>query len=335
MAAPPLPKSDRSPLWGHAGRVGAFIVGGVLLLGAYAKLIDPEAFAEHITKEGLDFLLPAGAIAFVALALELGLGFALILNLRRTGVLVATSMLVLFFLYLTGKNYWAYTHGDSSLHQGCGCFGNLVDRNPAEAFWQDLVLLVPTTVMAWFGRPRAEDEIPMWALVTTAALTLAGLVFTWMAPTLPLDDLATRLKPGVKLSEVCMGEGEEKTCFSEAAPQLIDEPDIPDEIYIVVIADPYEQHLHEPLNDYANKVMDGLDGMLPPLLVLTSLSGEEIEDLLASELAPSFDLMPVPRVLLRPMYRSLPRSFLWRDGEVIETVSGLPPFDRWGKPADE
>ena len=39
---------------------------------------------------------------------------------------------------------------------------------------------------------------------------------------------------------------------------------------------------------------------------------------------PVFEIREAPNALLRPLYRRLPRSFMVRDGEVIETVSGLP-----------
>ena len=326
------PRSRTHAILAHVGRVGAFLLGAILLLGAYTKVIDPVAFSEHISKEGLDFLLPSGVIVFVALALEFGLGIALMLNMRRTEVLIATSVLVLFFLYLTGQNYYDFVHGESTAHEGCGCFGNLISRNPEEAFWQDLIMLLPTCLMAWLGRPRPEALTPMWKIVLTGALTIGGLVFTWMAPELPLDDLATRLKPGVVLDELCVGEGEDRACFTEAAYQLMDDPEMEGERYIAVIADPLDESIHEPLNAYANRLYEE---EVTPLIVLTSLTLEEVEDLQASELAPSFELMPVPRVLLRPMYRALPRSFLVKDGIVVETVSGLPPFERWAGTADE
>ncbi|MDJ0974398.1 MAG: hypothetical protein QNJ98_08070 [Planctomycetota bacterium] len=326
------PRSRSHAVLAHIGRIGAFLLGAILLLGAYTKVIDPVAFAEHISKEGLDFLLPSGVIVFVALALELGLGAALMLNMRRLEVLIASSVLVLFFLYLTGMNYYDFVNGESPAHEGCGCFGNLISRNPEEAFWQDLIMLLPTCIMAWLGRPRPEALTPMWKIVFTGAFTIAGLVFTWIAPELPLDNLATKLKPGVDLGQLCVGEGEDKACFAEAAPQLMDDPDLPDERYIAVIADPNDESIHEPLNAYANRLFEE---EITPLVVLTSLTLEEVEDLLVSELAPSFELMPVPRVLLRPMYRALPRSFLVKDGKVVETVSGLPPFERWAGSADE
>jgi hypothetical protein len=44
---------------------------------------------------------------------------------------------------------------------------------------------------------------------------------------------------------------------------------------------------------------------------------------------PAFDIHEAPPSLLRPLYRSLPRSFLVDDGSVVETWSGLPPLERF------
>jgi hypothetical protein len=41
--------------------------------------------------------------------------------------------------------------------------------------------------------------------------------------------------------------------------------------------------------------------------------------------APAFELHDVPRAILRPLYRSLPRSFRVEDGVVTATWTGLPP----------
>ncbi len=87
----PTPPEAGPPRWAATlGYIGAFILGGVLLFGAYAKVIDPVAFAGLISREGLDFLLPSGAVVFIALTLEIGLGTALMLNIRRTPVLIAS-----------------------------------------------------------------------------------------------------------------------------------------------------------------------------------------------------------------------------------------------------
>ena len=38
-----------------------------------------------------------------------------------------------------------------------------------------------------------------------------------------------------------------------------------------------------------------------------------------------------PTTLIRPLYRTLPRSFRVRDGEVVETTSGLPVLGEVGE----
>jgi hypothetical protein len=40
---------------------------------------------------------------------------------------------------------------------------------------------------------------------------------------------------------------------------------------------------------------------------------------------PAFDVREAPAALLRPLHRSLPRSFLVEDGTVVLTSPGLPP----------
>lgn len=110
--------------------LGGAVVGAALLVATWAKAIDPAAFAQQIRGEGLEILLPAGVVALVALALEAGLGVALLLNLRRPAILVPATLLVLFFVFLTGRSWWRAEHGLADPSGGCGCFGNLVERTP-------------------------------------------------------------------------------------------------------------------------------------------------------------------------------------------------------------
>ena len=84
------------------GTLGGLVLGAVFLLAAWAKAIDPEAFAEQIRAEGLEIVLSAAVLAVVLVALEAGLGAALVLGLRKAWVLLPTSGLVAIFLFLTG-----------------------------------------------------------------------------------------------------------------------------------------------------------------------------------------------------------------------------------------
>ena len=210
------------------GSLGGMVLGAVFLVAAWAKALDPAAFAAQIEREGLDFLLSAPVVAAIAVALEVFLGGALLLGVRRGFILWPTAALVVFFLFLTGRTYWQDMQGtlvDDGA--GCGCFGNLVERTPAEAFWQDMLLMVPALLLAFTARrtdpawPRSQEK-PMVRIGFVGVLTAAALLLAWKAPELPLDDLATRLKPGIDPSALCAGDADNgsRACMNDIVPEM-------------------------------------------------------------------------------------------------------------------
>src|SRR5436305_11221041 len=95
LEAMPLSASGPAPAWARGlGYLGAAFLGAVLLFAAWAKALDPEAFAREIHSQKLDFLLPAHAVALLALGLEVGLGAALLLGVRRRSILIPSALLV-------------------------------------------------------------------------------------------------------------------------------------------------------------------------------------------------------------------------------------------------
>lgn len=210
------------------GTAAGVFLGVIFVVGLYGKALDPEGFVETIQREGLDFLLPASWIAAIALFLEAFLGFALVFGLRRMRILVPSAGLVLFFLFLTARAYIQYDPGASLDEHSCGCFGNLVERSPAEAFWQDLLMLVPSCALAFLARPSAAAAHTRTRFITAGALTAAVLIFALLAPGLPIDDFATRLKPGVEVSELCAGENRPDLACGEPGQAPCDAPTNPD-----------------------------------------------------------------------------------------------------------
>jgi len=302
-----------------AGYLGGALLGAVLLVAVWAKAIDPNAFVEQIRAEGLEILLPARAIALLALALEAALGVALLANLRRLPVLVTATALVVFFLFLTGRNWYRTEQGLVEPGSACGCFGNLVERTPKQAFLGDLLLLVPGLALAWVGRPGAARGLG-WRAGATALAAGGSALFAWQAPGLPLDDLATRLRPGVELASVCAGKDAERVCLTHLVPELAEGR------HLVVLADVRAESfaaIAEKLNAYT------LAGGNPAPLVLADFTVEEQRALFWT-LAPAFDLHETPAAMLRPLYRTLPRSFAVSDGRVTETWAGLPPLAAGG-----
>jgi hypothetical protein len=312
-------------VYGLVGFLGALVLGAVFLFAAWAKAIHPTAFVEAIASRGLTFGIGAGAVAFLALALEAGLGALLVLGVRRLWVLVPAALLVGFFLFLTGQDYYRSLAGIEVEGAACGCFGTLVQRTPAEAFWQDLLLLVPALLLAFAGRSREqlwrlEPSPPRYRLGFAAALTAAVLVLAWKAPELPLDDLATRLKPGVATQALCAGSAADgkQVCLGDIVPELAAGE------HVVVLADLDEAFgaSVEQLNAYHWAGGD-------PALWVVSAASEQERFAFRFGFGPAFEVREAPPALLRPLYRTLPRSFLVRAGKVVETHGGLPPLERW------
>ena len=299
-----------------AGRVGAVLLGAVLLVATAAKALDPEALAEHLQAQGLTAGLPPLVAAAAALAIEGGLGIALLLGSRRPAVLGAAGALVAFFLFLNARTWWVAAHGGDT-EAACGCFGNLVQRTPAQAFWQDLVLLLPALLLAWVGRTRPRFAV--WRdprVLASTAGAVAFAVFAWRSPELPLDDLATRLRPGVQVSDLCNGRGEDSICLGHLVPELGEGR------WRVVLVD--VERAPETWADGLNRVAEAQG---EPLLVLTASSRDAVSAF-TWQWGPSYALREVPETLLRPLHRRLPRSFTSEDGVVVETSPGLPPAGR-------
>jgi hypothetical protein len=78
------------------------------------------------------------------------------------------------------------------------------------------------------------------------------------------------------------------------------------------------------LNDYHWNGDAGSSGGGPRLWVVSGNSEEELFGFRFGS-GPAFEVREAPSALLQPLYRTLPRSFRVRDGEVVETYGGLPP----------
>jgi len=317
-AAPASAAAGRSGAAYWVGTVAAVFLGAVFLVATWGKAIDPGSFVEQVQLEGLDFVLPAVAVAWIALALEGAVGVGLLVALRRLWVLVPAAGLVVFFLGLTARAWYLTAHGLREDAAGCGCFGNLVERSPAEAFWQDLLLLGVPMALAFVGRPRGGRTFPPLRTALVAVGALAALGLAWKAPELPLDDLATRLAPGVEVAALCAGGGEDRICLDTLVPELAAGE------HLVVVADLESPELTgavDALNDYAVEAR-GRGGA--PLTVLSS-APPEVHRGFFWRRGPVFEVREVPEAVLAPLYRRLPRSFRVVDGRVEETWSGLPP----------
>lgn len=160
--------------------VGAAFLGAVLVVASIGKVLQPVLFVEQIRHEGLEILFSAETVALIALALETALGIALLLGVRHRYVLVLSTLLVAFFVFLTGRNYYWVLTGVRDSGYDCGCFGVFMQRTATEAFWQDLLLLIPALVLAYLDPSARRLKPPAWKsgliAVGTAVVVIWGAV---------------------------------------------------------------------------------------------------------------------------------------------------------------
>ncbi|HEV7669428.1 MAG TPA: MauE/DoxX family redox-associated membrane protein [Thermoanaerobaculia bacterium] len=325
----PSASASSSPTWAWRrvlGYFGGAVLGLILLVAAGAKALDPQGFAEQIHAENLDFAFSAPAVALIGLGIEVAVGLALLLGLRRLWVLIPSALLVAFLVFLTARTYVRSIQGEASAAASCGCFGNLVQRTPGEAFWQDLLMLVPPLGLAFVGRPRG-GRFPRGRVAAVALATGAVVAFGAKASELPLDDLATRLKPGVQTAKVCAGEGAEAVCLGTLVPDLARGN------HMVVLAD-LDSATFTGLVPDLNRYSAGAEGQGARPLIVLSGSSSESKTSFFWKFGPAFEVREAPPALLRPLYRRLPRAFEVRDGQVARTFSTVEEIRReLGAPA--
>lgn len=298
------------------GHLGALVLGGVLLVAVAGKVLHPAAFAAQIRAEVPGAWVPARALAVLVLGLEAGIGVALWLGVRHRGLLAVTTGMVTLFLFLTGRSYLRFLQGTLPEDSGCGCFGYLIERTPAEAFWGDLALLAVPLVLLWVAARTAPPELPRRRLGLAALAAALVMVLAFEAPSLPVDDWATRLAPGTQVEALCAGH-EPRVCLTEVAPELAEGT------HWVILSD-LDEALAARVPRLNQALWDAGDAW--GLLVLTrGTSGEA--DMFGFRTGPAFGVhAEVPGALMAPLYRTLPRSFEVVEGRVVKTVAGWPPW---------
>ena len=122
-------------------RMGAVLLGAVLLFGGLVKLMDPlgsqlvmESYLRFMHLGFLNFA--AGALSLVFNLLECVLGAALVAGLFPLVAGAATGVLMLFYTVLT----LALLIVNPSMD--CGCFGELVHLTHLQSFLKNIVLML-------------------------------------------------------------------------------------------------------------------------------------------------------------------------------------------------
>ncbi|HEY8782612.1 MAG TPA: BT_3928 family protein [Mucilaginibacter sp.] len=187
-------------------------VGLLFIFSGLIKINDPLGFSyklqEYFEVFHITFLNAfALIIAIILCALEIILGFALLIGVRAVKVAWGLLLLIIFFAFLTF--YSAYFQ----VVQTCGCFGDAIPLTPWQSFSKDLILLLLILVL-FFNRRKIQplltaktgDKLLLISAVIAVGLGLYTYNFLPVIDFLPykvganvLDEMKT--PPGAKPDE--------------------------------------------------------------------------------------------------------------------------------------
>ncbi len=128
------------------------------------KLIIPTGFAYDFFKWLKNYSLQ---LSMFFCALEVILGFALILGWKFKLVWSVTALLIIFFTFLTG--YSAYFNKVTD----CGCFGDFIKLKPWDSFKKDVILSI-VVLLLFLGR---RHNVPLISNLRITNWSMAILSF--------------------------------------------------------------------------------------------------------------------------------------------------------------
>ena len=126
-------------------KIGRYLLAIVLLTSGISKCLYLHSFSNEVSQYSELYVSSAlvpfsSQIAIAVCCVEILLGL-LLLSARFTLLSIFTvSVLMLFFLYLTGVNYFFPTV--LGRIESCGCFGELIHFSAIGSFIKTLVLCV-------------------------------------------------------------------------------------------------------------------------------------------------------------------------------------------------
>ncbi|MBW2108383.1 MAG: hypothetical protein JRI36_06955 [Deltaproteobacteria bacterium] len=288
-----------------AGRVLMVVVGLVFVAAALVKSSDMELFVRQIRAYGIVVDRPLVVIgAWVLVAMELGLGAALMTGFRPRGMLCATTVLLLFFFGITG---WAWFSGTAD---ECGCFGAWFERTPGQAAVEDLVL-VAATLLAWACLGDVRGARTSWKKWTVVAATVAGLA---LPAAFGLPPVSENARSSVEFSSGNLGH---------FAIEGVDPLALHTGTYLVVIMGTGCEHCRASVPQI-NALADTPG--LPPIIALC-MDDEPARTRFVQEFGASFRLGKISEDVFWRLLgdAEMPRTLLTRNGRIERSWDGKIP----------
>jgi putative oxidoreductase len=284
---------------GHLARVA---LGLIFLAAGVLKAVDPAEFAHQIAGYGL-IGSPLAAVAAPALIVfEIALGVALVSGVRPLMTASASILLLLLFI---GIEAYGIAAGRT---ESCGCFGAYLKRTPGQVIVEDL-LFIGLAVLAIIGLRGWAGARPARAAAILIAALCLSTAFVLASPSLPIDDVITRLRAGRTLADLDL---------AARLPQLAQGRHL---VALIDVTDPRAAGIAAALDALASSPN------APAVIGLTPSSEQEV-DTFRWTVVPAFEIKSVERDVIKRLYRKLPRYFVLDSGRVVAVYDGAPPEAR-------
>lgn len=142
------------------GRFGKYLLAIVLLLSGISKCFYLQGFSTEVSRYcefyvSSIFVPFSSHIATVVCCVEVLLGLLLFFKRYILFSTFTVFTLMLFFLYLTGENYFFPTMFGRI--ESCGCFGELIHFSAKGSFIKTLVLCVISFATFLYSYQRKTD----------------------------------------------------------------------------------------------------------------------------------------------------------------------------------
>ena len=281
-------------------RVVEILVAGVFLTAALIKALDPVAFAEQIAAYGIiPDLAPIAAWSLIII--ECLFAAALIANLLPRVIPLLTAGMLVFFIGIT-------VYGMSiGLGESCGCFGNLYHRGPEMVIVEDILMLIGllfVIIVLWNRHKQQENIVSRVVFTVVVGLIAAGV--TVSSPHIPADDFVTQLYPG--------------SSFTTWPVDGLYGKDLNTGTHVVFLFTVESDDIR-PQVEKMNTVAQTIEGESTVGLII---DGTEHLTMLMFEFAAAFPVAALEPRFARPLYRTLPRTFILHNGSVTHTWSEIP-----------
>lgn len=154
------------------------VIAIIFILSGFVKAVDPVGFSfkleEYFAPDvfNIAFLEKlALPIAVFVVALELVLGFLLLLKIKLKPTLQMLIVLCVFFAFLTF--YSAYFNKVTD----CGCFGDAIKFTPWQSFIKDIILLISLLILWFLYRGNYESKVGKFQKLALAGLSAVAAFF--------------------------------------------------------------------------------------------------------------------------------------------------------------